>query len=195
MNLEQYIAQLREIAQTLQNSALLNERVTIVAAKTVEAFFKRRIFVKGLDAQEKKIGDYSTKPLYINPKAKTLIGVSKRGLKAQGKDGKDTFKNGKKKKTAYLADGYKELREKTGRQSKAVDLNLSGAGFNSIQTGKKSERVVLGFTNKERQKILEGNERRFKKQIFSLSANERNEYQEAANREIRAIIREILNKK
>lgn len=192
MNLRDYIGKLQKLRIELTNAPALQTRVTLVAALAVLGVFKRRIFVAGKDAQGAQIGAYSTEPLYINPNATSLRGVGKSGLKPSGKDGADKFKNGKKKKTAYLDKGYKELRDRTGRQSGFVDLNLSGASEQTVQVGRSGNRIALGFTNKAREKILKGNETRFKKRIFVLSKEDRDAFAQAAEREFRTILRAIL---
>ncbi len=100
-----------------------------IAAFTATAKMGERIFDEGKKEDGSPIGQYSTKPFYINPdvlknmKVPGNIGVPK------GKTGKTKFTTGKKKgerhKTKYLEGGYKELREKLGRQTAYVDLTLS----------------------------------------------------------------------
>jgi hypothetical protein len=99
-----------------------------LAAFSATTAMGERIFDEGKKADESGIGStYSVKPIYVNPEKLTVkksIGVK------EGKTGKRVFKTGKKAgqphKTKYLAGGYKELRQKVGRQTSKVDLKFSG---------------------------------------------------------------------
>jgi len=75
------IAKYKDLQRDLLNKSKISERVTIVAVKVVEVEYKTRIFREGKDSSGGQIGDYSTKPLYINPKSPTLIGVKKSNIK------------------------------------------------------------------------------------------------------------------
>lgn len=99
-----------------------------IAAFTTTAKMGERIFDDGKKSDESPIGgQYSTKPIYVNPNTLTV----KKSIGAlTGKSGSGTFKTGKKAgekhKTKYLAGGYEELRDKVGRQTSFVDLRFSG---------------------------------------------------------------------
>ena len=191
--LESYIQQLERLKQALSNTSEVSKRVLVVAGKRLEAEYKKRIFVDGLSSSLKPIGKYATAlPMYVNPKSKTLKGVKKSGFKPMGKNGKDTFKNGKKKKTKYVKDGWSGVRKLAGRQNQKVDLDFSSASRQSIQLGFEAGRLVLGSTSKERLAILRGQEKRFKKRILGLSQLERAAFGFAYNEEIRKIIKEIF---
>lgn len=188
------IAKYKDLQRDLLNKSKISERVTIVAVKAVEIEYKTRIFREGKDSSGGQIGDYSTKPLYINPKSQTLIGVKKSNIKPIGKKGQKQFKNGKPHKTAYLPSGYKELRQKTGRQSTKVDLNLSGSLLAAIQTGRRGKFVVLGYTNTNKFLVMQGNERRFNKKISNLSTKELNTFRRAATLELSRLVNETLKR-
>jgi hypothetical protein len=109
------------------------------AAFSVTAQMGERIFDEGKTTDSGEIGQYSTKPIYVNPEKLTVkksIGVK------SGKTGEKVFKSGKKKgephKTKYLEGGYKELRDKVGRQSSFVDLSFS----NELRMDFNNERPV-----------------------------------------------------
>lgn len=191
-NLKNLIAKYKSLSLDLKNKQKISESSTIVAAKATEAVFKKRIFVDGKDSNGGAIGDYSTQPFYINPKATTLLGVKKSGLKPVGKNGQKRFKNGNLHKTVYLTGGYKELRTKTGRQSAKVDLNLSGSLLASIQTGRRGQFVVLGYTSQKKFLIMQGNELRFNKQIDRLSQKELDVFRAAARLEVERMVAKIL---
>lgn len=190
MSIENQIKRLQKLVTRLSNDKLITERVTTVAALESLADYKDRIFTEGKATNESRIGDYSTKPFYAGKSQ--LKGLPKSKFKPVGKDGKSQFKNGRKKKTTYLSQGYFEFRKRAGRQNRTVDLNLTGASSRSIQLGTRGDLVVFGFTDDKRREILEGNERRFKKAIFTLSSGEQDTFQDAARRELAFIINQEL---
>lgn len=190
--LKDLIVKYKSLSIDLKNKQKISESSTIVAAKATEAVFKKRIFVEGKDSNGALIGDYSVKPMYINPAAPSLLGVKKSGLKPVGKNGQKKFKNSNPHKTVYLATGYKELRTKTGRQSAKVDLNLSGSLSASIQTGRRGQFVVLGYTSQKKFLIMQGNEQRFNKQIDRLSQKELDTFRAAAKLELERMVAKIL---
>lgn len=194
MNLKDYIKQLENFTKLLANDKEIANKITLVAAKEFEGTYKKRIFVMGKDSKGRQIGNYSIKPFYIAKTSKTLIGVKKSGFSPQGKNGKAKFKNGKTKKSRYLKNGYKELRERAGRQSKTVDLNLSGSLFNSMQTGIRGNLVVFGFSDAKNIQKANGQEKRFRRVIFAPSKNELEVFANAVNREFKKLINDILKK-
>lgn len=192
MDLKKYIAQLENLAALLGNEKEILNRCALPAAKEFEGVYKKRVFVMGLDTKGRKIGSYSTKAFYVGKASKSLIGLPKSKFTPQGKNGKSTFKNGRKKKTRYLKNGYKEFRERAGRQSKTVDLNLSGSLFTSMQIGIKGDKINFGFTDPKSVQKAIGNERRFRRVIFTPSQNELQVFAGAATREVQKLIKDIL---
>jgi hypothetical protein len=192
MSLDAYITKLRAIISTALTQDAVNN-AALPAFKEFEADYKERIFVRGLNSAGKRIGQYSTTPFYINPKAESLRGVKRGGIKPQGKFGQVRFKNGKRHKTKYLGSGYRQLRQLTGRQSGFVDLNFSGASLQTLQTGVKSGRLIFGFTNAQRQVILEAQETRYNTLIFRPTATEREDLVERSTVAIISRIRKVLN--
>ena len=188
--IQDQIKNLEKLVDRLLDSKAIQNRVTTVAALEVFADYKDRIFKEGRASDESRIGDYDTKPYYVSKSQ--LKGLPKSKFKPKGKNGKAKFKNGKTKKSTYVKKGYFEFRKVAGRQNRFVDLNLTGASARSIQLGTQGTFVVFGFTDDKRRKILEANELRFKKNIFSLSLQERKTFQIAAIREIRFIISEEI---
>lgn len=169
--------------------------LALVAAKELEAVMKRRIFQDGKAQNGQQIGKYSTKPIYVNPnKPKKGLPKSKLSkLKPRGKDPKSgtRFKNGKPRKTHYLDKGYSGLRRVFGRQNSKVDLNLTGSLRLSIKTVSRRSAAAVVFTDAADQAKARGNERRFRKRIFSPSLSEK----ELVFRTIRNQIRQAINKK
>lgn len=188
MALENIKERLRLLQSALANPQI-QKRVATAAAFASIGEYKRRIFVNGLASDLSQIGTYSEAPFYQNPN--NLLGVSVSGVTPLGKNGLDTFRSGRKKKTRYLEGGYKELRELTGRQSDFVDLNFSGSTQGAIQVGEQGEEVVIGFVDEKSFLIMQGHEERYGKEIISFSQEERDFAIKAARNEFLAIIEEV----
>lgn len=194
MNIRDYVARLEKAKVLISDKAGFSKRIEVTTGVRLLAEYKNRIFKNGLTTNLKKIGRYKGKPpIYINPKGRELKGVKKSGFKPLGKNSKNRFKNGNKKKTRYIPDGWAGVRALAGRQTGFVDLNFSSASFASIQLGFLSGRLVLGSTSKIRGLILRGMEKRFKKRILSLSLQERAAWGFAYRAELSKIIKEAIN--
>ena len=178
-----------EILSEVVNNDNTARRISQVAAIQVIAEYKQRIFFNGLDTNGDEIGQYSVNPFYINPLSLTTVSAG--GIKPEGKNGNTVFKNGNPHKTKYLTDGYKELRNLTGRNSDKVDLNFSGSLFQSIKVVEKELESVVTYTNSTLAEIMEGNETRFSKEISTVSNEERELGETAARNELLAILEEI----
>jgi hypothetical protein len=178
-----------EILSEVVNNDNTARRISQVAAIQVIAEYKQRIFLNGLDSSGSAIGQYSVNPFYINPLS--LKTVSAGGIKPEGKNGNTVFKNGNPHKTKYLTQGYRQLRDLTGRQSETVDLNFSGSLFESIKVTESGTVSAITYTNDEMAEIMEGNETRFSKDISTVSNEERELGETAARNELLAILEEI----
>ena len=183
------LSQRLQILSEVVNNDNTARRISQAAAFQVIAEYKQRIFFNGLDSSGSAIGQYSVNPFYINPLSLTT--VSSGGIKPEGKKGQTVFKNGNPHKTKYLADGYKELRNLTGRNSDKVDLNFSGSLFQSIKIVEKGLESVVTYTNSDLAEIMEGNETRFSKEISTVSNEERELGETASRNELLAILEEI----
>jgi hypothetical protein len=185
MNLIERLELLREVLTAPETA----ERLSQVAAFNVIAEYKNRIFVEGRTTDGTQIGQYSTVPFYQNPNK--LPGVSSAGVTPQGKTGQSRFKNGNPHKTRYLPQGYKELRELTGRQSATVDLNFSGSLERSVKVVQEDNRAIIRYTVPEETEKMTANEERFGQLIHELSDEENEIGTTAAAEELRAILEEV----
>ena len=183
------ISERLEILAQVVNDDNTARRISQAAAIQVIAEYKQRIFFLGLDTSGGSIGQYSVNPFYINPLSLTTVSAS--GIKPQGKNGQSVFKNGNPHKTKYLTQGYKELRDLTGRQSNTVDLNFSGSLFQSIKVTESGSVSAITYTNDEMANIMVFNEDRFAKDISTVSNEEREMGETAARNELLAILEEI----
>jgi len=183
------ISERLEILAQVVNDDNTARRISQAAAIQVIAEYKQRIFFLGLDTSGGSIGQYSVNPFYINPLSLTTVSAG--GVKPQGKNGQSVFKNGNPHKTKYLTQGYKELRDLTGRQSNTVDLNFSGSLFQSIKVTESGSVSAITYTNDEMANIMVFNEDRFAKDISTVSTDEREMGETAARNELLAILEEI----
>jgi hypothetical protein len=188
MNLEFLQARIEAVGQIMSADGT-KKRISAAAAFAVIAEYKRRIFTDGIATDGAPIGQYSTRPFYQNPNA--LVGVPTGGIVPQGRTGKTQFNNGKPYKTKYLARGYAELRELTGRQSNTVDLNFSGSLERSIQVVQEGNASSIRYTNEFESIKMTGNEERFGRVISEPTEEEREIGVNAASEELRAILNEI----
>lgn len=145
-------------------------RTQTVAMKQLEADMKERVFNDGKAADGSSIGHYSIKPLYATQDEFSV----RSKFKPQGKNSSSQyFQTGNKRKSQYVPGGYKELRAIQGFSTETVNLDYTGSLRHSITVGTVGTNVVLGFADKERFEIAEGNEGRFHKEIFTPSKRER----------------------
>src|SRR6185369_4278765 len=80
-----------------------------------------RIFDRGENAKGGKIGEYSVKPLYINP----TLATNRRKFQVKGKSAKSgtTFLNGKPRKTRYFQT-YQVYKQSQGMAQLGNNVNL-----------------------------------------------------------------------
>jgi hypothetical protein len=183
------ISERLEILAQVVNDDNTARRISQAAAIQVIAEYKQRIFLNGLDSNGSAIGQYSVNPFYINPLSLTTVKAA--NVTPQGKNGNTVFKNGNPHKTKYLTQGYRQLRDLTGRQSETVDLNFSGSLFESIKVTESGTVSAITYTNDEMAGIMESNEARFGKDISTVSTDERELGETAARNELLAILEEI----
>lgn len=169
------------IVQKLQ-SPVPYDKVLRIVATSMLGEIKVRIHQKGIASDGSDIGKYSTKPAYFPP----VSGLPK--FDAQGKTGKKVFASGEKKgqahKTRYFETGYSGLRGATGRQVSKVDLSLTGQldkQFTIIPTEKG---YGLGWPDAEKLIRAKGLEKHYGKEIWNLTADEREKAILIANEEI-----------
>lgn len=106
------------------NAAIKNEQFQRVAAITVLAPYKKRIFSEGKDAQGQKIGTYGTKP----------ISISKKNQARQ---------TGK----TYFAGGYAEYKNAIGKNPGFVNLRNTDQMMMDLGLIKNGANFAFGFQN------------------------------------------------
>ena len=171
--------------------------IGFLAAEGAEADMKKRIFQKGLDENEAEIGKYSTTPLYVSiANAKKELGgeVPVSNLRPKGKDGKSTFRSGRKKKSQYFPGGYREFRDTVNRQSKRVDLTLSRRLQNAIVTTRRGRNSVIRFNRSQEIEKAQRNSDRYGSVIFTITNKEADRIGEIWAREVGNILNKHLGK-
>lgn len=93
---------------------------------------------------------------------------------------------------SYKNLSYREYRKKRGRQVQYVDLQLEGDLFNSVQTGRSGNDVVLGITKNEQADIAAKNEQRYGKAIFKASESEEKAARDVFLEELHIVAREAF---
>lgn len=154
------------------------QRAAFIACTEFTSGLKKRVFNQGLDATGQKIGSYSTKPYYQSIEgSKTKYGsqIKNSALKPKGKYGDKKHLDGSDYRTQYMERGYAEFRETVGRQSKSVDLFLTGSLSGAIKQGDTTDGgQAVSFNNPDIAKQARDLEKQFGKQgkIFVAGANE-----------------------
>lgn len=140
-----------------------------VSATEVHREMANRIFIQGEDKNNALIGNYNTsKPIYVNPKnsPKKFATGGKRGNKKKNKE---------KYKTRYFSS-YRDFRAEIGRETRFVDLVLSGRLQSAVVSGIRKQnkfKWVSFIKSTIEQKKSEGMEKHFGKKIFELSQDEK----------------------
>jgi hypothetical protein len=101
-----------------------------------------------------------------------------------------TAKDGKKLR-AY-SQGYAEYRRSLGRQTKVVDLELTGSLRRELKVFKKNESITMGFLSKTETKKIGYLEKGYKKTIFEANKDEVASVNEKANKLFLNEIKTIL---
>lgn len=131
------------------NAAIKNEQFQRVAAITVLAPYKKRIFSEGKDAQGQKIGTYGTKP----------ISISKKNQARQ---------TGK----TYFAGGYAEYKNAIGKNPGFVNLRNTDQMMMDLGLIKNGANFAFGFQNDLNGDKSKWMDTKYSKDIFNVSQAE-----------------------
>lgn len=186
---EQFADQLRRAIEIIKE----NDPPLRIASYDTLGKQSLRIFTEGKNSSGSAIGQYnSTDPLYLNPK--TAFNGAKLG-KPVGKTGKTKFKSGKDHVTVFV-ESYKSYREKIGRKTGSVNLELSGElksdmenpqGGAPAPTRVSEHEYIVQVKRPLSLKKIEGNEARFGT-IFKLTSGEKDNFFTRANFELKKIL-------
>ena len=131
------------------NSAIRSEKVMRIALSSVLARHKRRIFEKGLDGNDSKIGTYSTKPISIAKKNQAR------------NTGKTYFKNGYAEYHGLIGKGSTNVvLRNTDQMRMDYGLIINGNSYG------------FGFQNKLNYDKSQWMEEKYQKDIFDNDSQE-----------------------
>lgn len=157
MDIKDYIKKITSLKSSIPKS--LSEEVYPDVIETTVNSLKKRIFTNGLDSKGSDIGTYSEEPISASKKAF----IKKSSFSATSKSGK----------TMKLKSGYKELKQVQGLKSEKVNLVYSGDLKESVTAQKKGTGYAIGFSDKNNSEKAENLEKKYNKNIFQLSEDEK----------------------
>lgn len=164
---------------------LASGKAVAIAAQDTHVKMVERIFEEGKETGGKKNKYNSTDPLYVNPDNSPKK-FPTRGKPKGTEAGKTKFANGENHKTGYF-DSYKSFREKIGRQTGVMDLQLFGNLRNDFSKG-----VVkldnLSYVSTVTNEANKGKLEKFA-DYFSLNKSERENFKEVLEFESLEILR------
>lgn len=199
MSPEEYTERLQQL-YGLQND--LAEYTIVPAAAEMLIEIKSRIVNDGKNTADGNIGDYSTKPMYVEKEQFAKPGA----FVAQGKNNvmgitpgdrlvptirlkqtgvrrnpvsykryTVTKANMQERRSMYLPDGYKQLREIQALRTDIMNFKYRGDLINSYQMQKISQQVLLGLTDEKNAMKREKLEERFGP-VFYATVSEKDNY-------------------
>lgn len=166
-----------QFKKKMQNYAqdLIKTQIDTVAeiGSTLNGEIKARIFNRGINANQRKIGQYSTAPMLIGSSGFINKSSANKVLGSKAKRRKLDWVTLKgKKKLAVLKGGYREFRSLNKRENSYVDLQFKGDLLRSIRLRQKKGLSVMLISKDSEVVKARANEKRFKKPIFSASKRE-----------------------
>lgn len=170
MTPQQHNAYLQDLASNTAN--VLLEKSILIGANGLLANIKNRIQREGKDSSGAKMPDYSTKTAYYSKDSF----VKKSSFKQKGKTKTGNFKNGKPRKSMFMLNGYKQLRETQGMPTNVRTINYSGDLMLSYVIGVDEHSVQLGLNQQRQSKKRKGLEEKNGSKIFSATDKELQEY-------------------
>lgn len=135
--------------------------IATTAMIELEAVWKERIFDRGEKTDGTPIGNYSTQPSYFSKD--TFI--RKAAFKPIGKTGKKT------KSTMFLQGGYSEFRDIQGRETKTMNLKLTGSEERAFRVYKFGNESIFGNADEMENKKIQGQEEKLG-EVFDMSTFE-----------------------
>lgn len=170
----------KKIQDKLRSLKIAN--IILPAAQNVQTLYRERLYGNGVDGDNTKIGAYSTKEMYASKK----VFKNKGGFRAQGKKSKKPFANGNERKSMYLNQGYKQLRQVQGYESGYVNLHYSGDLFTDTSGLKiDGESVVVKVSRKINQQKISGLSDKYGKATFKHTKQERKIFAEDVTKRLK----------
>ena len=188
MDLQEYNIKIQQLAAKAKEKAMA--MIFVPAASELLANTKNRIIQEGKKADGGQIGSYSTKETYVElsqfivrsafkPQGKNTVG-------AKGK-ARTVKPDGTPRKTMYLANGYKELREIQGRPTEKVNLFYRGDLMLSYVQQNEPAYILLGLDKESEAKKREGLEKKFGEGLLQPSDEDLEIYQRQVTEGVKAL--------
>lgn len=142
-----------------------------------------RIHTRGIASDGTDIGQYSSTPIYVNPKN------SPAPFQPAGKTGKTVFaKSGQPHLTRYFDQGYRQYREEVGLSADRVVLTLRGDLRDGLSVIKTSAGYGLGWSDESLYDLSQYLEKKYAKPIWAPTAGERCLIVESVEHGVREIV-------
>jgi hypothetical protein len=194
MTVKEYADRLNELYTFVGGD--ITDLVILSPATKMLREIKRRVVQDGANTSLEQIGNYSTKPISVTKEQFINKGVfnptdivsSTIKYKVGGKTRKRTVQ----KKTMFLRNGYKELRDIQGLQTAFIDLKYSGKMVRAFQLAKGENAVLMGITTQRSAKIYKDLVRRFG-QFYQPTAAEQKEYLDRTTFLANRLFRDVIN--
>lgn len=181
MDMQEYYGKLQGL---LEDASLkIAQKATVPAANEMLAEVKNRIVRDGKKSDDSEIGNYSTKSAYFGREAFD----KKSSFKPQGKGNKPKAD----RKTMYLPQGYKQLRDIQGKPSDKVSVNYTGSTMNAYQQQATETEVVQGFTTQQASKVRKGQEAK-RGTIYSPTQQELQQYKDNVVENTKELIKQAF---
>ena len=154
-DINQLISQLNRLSRS---DKIIGQQVV-----TADTEMLKRIHDRGIAADGRKIGRYSTKPTLIGAKSFTTKGNAQRALGSKSKRKELEWRTVKGNKLAILPGGYKQIRQIEGVRVDKVVLENRG----DLRRDWAVKKIKAGiweasFKNKHFNDVAEGNQDRFR---------------------------------
>lgn len=217
VDIKAYTEALEKLESALVKGDVLDNTIVISAGELLVEI-KNRIVKEGRNSQDNAIGQYSTTPIYasqeqffkkgaFNPQgkgAKFGLTPGDRLIPTARTKTNSTTKNPVRynkfsvvkpdltaRKTMYLEQGYKQLRDIQGLETQFMNFKYRGDLMNSYQMQKITEAVLLGLTDEKSAKKREGLENRFGNTFYA-TQEETDNYIAKTNFLLRRITQQFL---
>lgn len=167
-NINNVISRISGKLRDIQPGGAVYDTAMRTAADTQHQATTDRIHTNGIASDGSDIGQYSTTPMYINPKN------SPSTFQPVGKTGRDTFiKSGKPHLTRYFDQGYRAYREEIGLPSDKVVLTLRGDLRDGLSIIPTAGGYGLGWTDEALYDLSQTLEAKYAKPIWSATEDEK----------------------
>lgn len=168
IHIDKLLGLIAKVEVVLPSGEVHNDMQREVATSML-AMVTKRIHEEGIATDGSKIGNYSTKPIYVNPD-----NAAGKRFQPAGKNSKEPkFKNGQPRKTRYFAGGYNDFKTTIGRNTLgSVNLSLSNDMNTKTSVIATEKGYGIGWNEDTYVKRAEYLETKYQKRIWSLTTEE-----------------------